>query len=198
MLNDFWKFFAQTAAPQLAHRAVTMRQTFEYLDKCADPLIIVETGSVRTKNNWAGDGQSTVLFDRYAQHREGCVVHTVDIDPKVTHQCLALVSDRVQAHTGNSITFLYQLAKCEVAPSTSWLFYLDSYDVNWSDPYPAAAHHLQELVAISPLIQPDTLIVVDDSPSQPRGKGFLIKDYAKAIGATILFCDYQLGLTGLR
>lgn len=198
MLNDFWRFFSQEAAPQLAHRAATMRQLFEYLDKLADPLIIVETGSLRTKNNWAGDGQSTILFDRYAQQRTGCLVHTVDLDPAASRQCRALVSDRVQVHTGDAIAWLHHFAQRGADPATSWCFYLDAYDVDWQNPYPAAAHHLQELVALSPLLQADSLVVVDDSPKQPRGKGFLIADYAQAIGATTLFHDYQLGITGLR
>lgn len=180
----------------MAHRAITMQRTFEYLDKLTDPLIIVETGSLRTKNNWSGDGQSTILFDKYAQHRQGCIVYTVDIDPETSRQCEQLVSHRVSVNTGDAVVFLHQLASNNQDPELSWCFYLDAFDVDWGNPYPAAAHHMKELMAIGSLLRKDTLVVIDDSPAHPRGKGFIIHDYAKAIGATTLFHEYQLGITG--
>ena len=96
------------------------------------------------------------------------------------------------------------------------MFYLDSFDVDWRYPYPAAAHHLKELVAINRLLEEDTLLVVDDSPavgnlsmddskinkswkilSSPSplptigGKGFLVHEYASHVEAELLFSHYQ-------
>lgn len=197
MLNPFWSFFETTAAPQLAHREGTFRQLFTYLDKLADPLVLVETGSVRQPGNWRGDGQSTVLFDRYAQLRPGTRVLTVDSDAEASRQCLGLVSGLVEVHTRDSVAFLHTLAAAPPV-AASWCFYLDSFDVDYANPYPSAAHHLKELVAIAPLLKPDTLVVIDDSPAQPPGKGFLVAEYAQAVGARVLFHEYQLGLTQLR
>lgn len=196
MVNDFWRFFTDAAAPQLAHRAATMRATFEYLDKLTDPLVIIETGSVRLADNWAGDGQSTILFDRYAAVRNNCQVHTVDNNVAASRECSKLVSDRVQVYCEDSVACLHRLAHQAWPGDTSFLFYLDSFDVDFNQPYPSAVHHLKELVAISPLLRNDSLVVVDDSPAQPRGKGFLVAEYAQAIGAQTLFHAYQLGLTG--
>ncbi len=196
MVNDFWRFFDDIAAPQLAHRAATMQATFEYLDKLTDPLVIIETGSVRLADNWAGDGQSTILFDRYATIRPGCQVYTVDNSVVSSQECSKLVSKRVQVYCEDSVVCLHRLARQTWPEGTSFLFYLDSFDVDFNNPYPSAAHHLKEMVAISPLLRNDSLVVVDDSPAQPRGKGFLIAEYAQAVGAKTLFHAYQLGLTG--
>lgn len=194
MLNDFWQYFEIIAAPRLLHRAATFRQTFSYLDKLADPLIIIETGSMRKLDNWEGDGQSTLLFDRYVKQRHGGQVHTIDIDP----QCGPWVSSLVSIHKEDSVSCLHHLAQRPWPTQASFMFYLDSFDVDFQNPYPSAAHHLKELVALSPLLSPDVLIVVDDSPIQRQGKGFLVAEYAKAVGAKILFHDYQLGITHFR
>ena len=91
------------------------------------------------------------------------------------------------------------------------MFYLDSFDVDWRNPYQSAAHHLKELTAINKILNKETLVVVDDSPAvgnlthddsdkweilkQPKptigGKGFLIHEYAEDVGAKVLFTHYQ-------
>ena len=194
MLKDFWHYFA-SVAPKLGRREPTLQMLFEYLDKLADPLLIVETGSLREPGNWAGDGQSTLLFDRYAQGRPGSRVITVDNDPVAASHCRHLCSPRVEVHCEDSIRFLHRMAQ-QARPQASRCFYLDAFDVDWANPQPSAAHHLKELVAIAPLLDADSLVVVDDSPREIQGKGYLIQEYAEAIGAQILFHDYQLGITG--
>ncbi len=82
-------------------------------------------------------------------------------------------------------------------------------------PLPSAIHHLKELLAISPLLSPRTLVVTDDSPSMVfgyaddskfrvfnvppciTGKGLLIAEYADAIGVKPYFTGYQCGWIGL-
>src|SRR6516165_8484320 len=73
-----------------------------------------------------------------------------------------------------------------------------------------ALHHMKELVAISTLIGPQTLVVVDDSPleasivlspktvrllSRPivSGKAKYVADYAETIGLAPVFTGYQAG-----
>ena len=61
-----------------------------------DPIIIVETGCLRIKDNFEGDGQSTLLFDVYTQFRgKGSKVYTVDINPIATKNCSEVVSKNV-------------------------------------------------------------------------------------------------------
>jgi hypothetical protein len=213
----FWHFFDAEAAPKLMHRADTFRRTFDYLDRLNRPIGIVETGCVRMKDNWSGDGQSTVLFDHYAKNHEGSLVLSVDIDATATALCKSMVSDRVKVHTGDSVKFLDGLVRALPSETpTIDLLYLDSFDVDLYAPLPSAIHHLKELLAISPLLSPQTLVVVDDSPSMgfgyvdksqfvtlpynPRigGKGLLIADYANAIGVDPYFTGYQCGWIGLK
>jgi hypothetical protein len=214
--TEFWKFY-DTIKPQLAARADSLARTFEYLDALDQPVGIVETGCCRQVGNWAGDGGSTLLFDKYAQCHPGSAVYTVDIDPAATALCRSLVSGVVNVHTGDSVAFLRALADAPPAdlPSVD-LVYLDSYDVNFDDVFPSAFHHMKELVAISPLISAHTLVVVDDSPSaftgflnaegqlllvtppKAGGKGKFVGEYAQHIGAEKLFEGYQCGWTRLR
>jgi FkbM family methyltransferase len=120
-------------------------------------------------------------------------------------------------HTGDSVGFLKGLADAPPAdlPFVD-LLYLDSYDVNFDDVFPSAFHHIKELVAASPLIHPETLVVVDDSPSsftgfvgpegqlhlvtQPKagGKGKFVAEYAQQVGAEKIFEGYQCGWTRMR
>jgi hypothetical protein len=92
----FWHFFDTEAAPKLMHRADTFRRIFDYLDRLNRPIGIVETGCVRTKDNWLGDGQSTLLFDHYAKNHAGSLVLSVDIDATATALCKSMVSDHVR------------------------------------------------------------------------------------------------------
>jgi hypothetical protein len=209
---DFWNWFDELAAPKLVHRTESFRKIFTYLDRINRPVGIVETGCVRQPDNWAGDGQSTILFDKYAEFHPGSAVFSIDRDPQAAALCSSLVSDRVRIHARESIAYLKSLT--DDPPSELDfvdLLYLDSYDVDFDNPLPSAIHHLKELLAIAPLLSSETLVVVDDSPScffgvrdennsfelfrPPRiaGKGRLIAEYAAQIGAELLFAEYQCG-----
>lgn len=210
----FWNYFESEAHPKLAHRQQSLRYVFEHLDRQNRPVFIVETGCVRQAGNWAGDGQSTVLFDRFISHRPGSLVHSVDIDHDATALCKTLVSARTLVHTGDSVPFLRELAR---RPPQGFahadLLYLDSYDVSFDSPHPSALHHLKELAAAANLLGPETLVVVDDAPSEgifiqngneigflaePKvsGKGKYVADYARSIGLAPVFRSYQVGWIG--
>ena len=211
---DFWNFFDGISG-RLKARQSSFRKIFEYLDSLNRPCFIVETGCTRQANNYEGDGQSTVLFDKYAQANPGSLVYTVDLDPKATETCSSLVSGSVKIHTGDSIAFLKGLGQ---APPPQFkaidLLYLDSYDVDFESPHASALHHMKELVAIAPLITPKTLVVIDDSPHdgimiissgnsinflrRPKisGKGKYVAEYAESISASLQFSGYQCGWLG--
>jgi len=211
----FWKYFEAEAFPRLAHRQQTLRYVLEHLDRKNGPVFIVETGCVRQAGNWAGDGQSTILFDLFVNHCPGSVMHSVDIDPQATALCRTLVSGKTQVHTGDSVPFLRQLSRRPPEGfAAADLLYLDSYDVDFDAPHASALHHMKELVASSPLIGPGTLVVVDDAPREsvfiqsgneigllrePKvsGKGKYVADYARSLGLTPVFSGYQAGWLGL-
>ena len=213
---DFYKWFNNISS-KLGLREISFKKIFKYLDSLPNPIIIVETGCLRKKDNFL-DGQSTLLFDKYTLSRkENSKVYTVDINPESTKICKEVVSKNVEVTTNDSVRYLNNLSNNFIKNQTKVsLFYLDSFDVDWRYPYPSAAHHLKELVAINKVLKEDTLVVVDDSPAvgnltqnenesdQPwkvlsspsppptiGGKGFLVHEYASHVGAKVVFSHYQ-------
>ena len=214
--SDFYKWF-NNISPKLGDREISFKKIFNYLDSQPTPIIIVETGCLRVKDNFL-DGQSTLLFDKYTLSRgEQSKVYTVDINPNSTKVCKQVVSENVEITTGDSVRYLNNLTNNFLKNKTKVsMFYLDSFDVDWRYPYPSAAHHLKELVAINKVLNEDTLVVVDDSPAvgnltqnenQPDqpwkilsspspvptigGKGFLVHEYASHVGAKLVFSHYH-------
>ena len=100
--SNFYDWF-DDLSPKLEIRKNSFYKIFKYLDNMPDPIVIVETGCLRIKNNFS-DGQSTLLFDKYTQYRKNnSKVYTVDIDPKATKVCSENVSEYVSIHTGDSV-----------------------------------------------------------------------------------------------
>ena len=163
--SDFYKWF-ENIAPKLDQREISFRKIFKYLDSQPTPIIIVETGCLRVKDNFL-DGQSTLLFDKYTLSRgEQSKVYTVDINPNSTKVCKQVVSNNVEITTDDSVRYLNNLTSNFLENKTKVsMFYLDSFDVDWRYVYPSAAHHLKELASIARLLHEDTLVVVDDSPA---------------------------------
>ena len=214
---DFYKWF-NDIAPKLGLRKVSFKKIFKYLDVLPTPIIIVETGCLRDKDNFLLDGQSTLLFDKYTLSRgNNSKVYTVDISSKSTKVCKEAVSQNVEITTDDSVRYLNNISNNFLKNKTKVsMFYLDSFDVDWRYPYPAAAHHLKELTSITRLLHEDTLVVCDDSPasgnltqteneSNPSwkiltlpsppptigGKGFLVHEYAAHVEAKLVFSHYQ-------
>ena len=219
--SDFYKWF-ETICSKLGNREVSFRKIFKYLESQPDPIIIVETGCLRVKENFL-DGQSTLLFDKYALSRKkGSKVYTVDIDPNSTKICKEVVSNNVEISTDDSVHYLNALSNTFLKNKTKvTMFYLDSFDVDWRYVYPSAAHHLKELTSITRLLDENTLVVVDDAPAfgnltqadsetsqtwkildSPApsigGKGFLVHEYARHVGAKVFFSHYQTAWKGFN
>lgn len=127
--HEFWKFFDNEAAAKLALREKTFRKIFEHLDLVEGPITIVETGCARLADNWAGDGQSTVMFDKYISSRDQeSVCYTVDINPTSVSECKKLVSPRIHITQDDSVHYLNVLARqfSQAEKCISFL-YLDSF-----------------------------------------------------------------------
>ena len=166
MNNKKFNEFFESIKDKLGIRKTSFTKIFQYLDNIKGPINIVETGCLRIKDNFKGDGQSTLLFDKYTQFRgEKSKVYTVDINPKATEVCKSVVSDNVEIHTGDSVKYLVELLpKLKKEEQKISLFYLDSFDVDWQSSDRSAAHHLKEIAAIINYISEETLIVIDDAP----------------------------------
>jgi len=157
----------------------------------------------RGDNYWAGNGCSTVLFDKYIEtHPESTAVSIEIVKEKV--RLAERVCKNVTFFCGDSVKVLRTLRGDEsIPPLLVDLLYLDATHLDWRNQTPAAAHHFNELMAIMPSIHERTLVAVDDSVSviddypvtRIAGKGALVAEYALEIGAVLEFCQYQVGFT---
>ena len=213
---EFWSFFDGEAAPRLALRANTFRKMFEHLDRFETSINIIETGCARFKDDWAGEGQSTLLFDKYVHcHAAGSKFYSVDINKSATDYARALIGPKTTLTNDDSVKYLSKLTADFLANGrTADLVYLDAYDLDWHYWYPSAAHHLMELGSVLRILRKDTLVVVDDcaisahfvrgsnnsinftSPPVVGGKGRLVAEFAARIGAKAEFSEYQAGWSG--
>jgi hypothetical protein len=153
--EEFLVLYDKEYGPLLADRTKTFRAVFEALSP--NPSI-VETGTLRTLGNWAGDGQSTILWDKYAQICGGWV-WTVDIENR-RELISSLVSSRTTIVTSDSILFF----KASNAPPID-LLYLDSLDGNFPN---TAEHMLAEFQGAQHLLRPGAIVLIDDISTKGR------------------------------
>lgn len=187
---SFLEIFEKEYAPKLDvgkfRRAAGFRHMFEHLDRRNHPIII-ETGTMRSFGNW-GDGQSTLLWDKFLEYKEQGSCISIDI----SDDNISTASRHVRNVTllvGDSVKVLSQLGSVGAAD----LIYLDSYDLDQSNPMPSALHHLMELTAIYGRLRSGCMVVVDDCLSDECGKHMLVKKLFTAIGVSPCFEGYQCG-----
>lgn len=118
--------------------------------------LIVETGT----SAWGTD--STRLWDAYVRHFGG-EFWSVDIAASPQKRLKRQMSERTHLVVDDSVHFLTNFAN-ERPELTVDLCYLDSWDLDWSDPEPSASHGLAEWHAIRPLMRKGSILMVDDSP----------------------------------
>jgi hypothetical protein len=171
------------------------------------PAVIIETGSSAWGTN------SSLLFDSYVNSFGG-FFSSVDLRAEPMFTLRSLCSNRSVFFCDDSVSFLKKFAS-QNAPLN--LVYLDSWDVDWTDPLASALHGFYEFLVVLPLLRDGVLLLVDDTPLnsdvmlnvQPKyvedfdrftkvygftpGKGALIKNFLvkNAIGKEIKH-DYQL------
>lgn len=187
---SFMDIFDQEYAPILSQRSHTFGQIFMYLDSLnKDNYTIVETGTTRIVDNFAGDGCSTVMFDRYVNSKNNGVVYTVDISPESCQTARSLTSNKTIVVLGDSVSFLSKFPN----PQDIDLLYLDSYDFDFNDQHPSSFHHLKELTAVYAKLRPGCIIVVDDNFGGGVGKGAYVRDFLHNVGDILCWDEYHLG-----
>jgi hypothetical protein len=177
--------FAARFAPHLG--ATRRWQAFVFIaDALAElrrPIGIVETGCLRQIGNWAGDGQSTVVWD-WLIKQHGGYGHSYDISPESVAAARSAVST-MQVQQQDSVEALAGFASA----STIDLLYLDSYD--WTAGSDASAlHHRKELEAIYDRLRPGCLIAVDDCMGKSEGKHALVLPWLAERGVEPIVTGY--------
>ena len=138
------------------------RQLEDTMKKTSSELVILETGMSRNCMN------STHFFNEIIR-KYGGRFWSVDIDlfaVEIAKLSVNPCPGTTLVHD-DSVNFLRTWARDNSGTIPS-LVYLDSYDVDWLDPLPAAQHGMAEYYAILPACQPGyTIILVDDTPVSP-------------------------------
>jgi len=183
----FIDYFNEKYYNKLAHRKDSFKKIFELLEfKSKNFYVIIETGCVRNRNNFAGDGMSTLLFDEFVNFYDGIVI---SVDKNKNHCDLAnsMTSEKTKVYNSDSIPLLWNLnINYDID-----LVYLDSYDIDFNKPHPSMLHHLKEFCAILPKLKPGCIIAIDDNKDN-CGKGYYIKEFMQNINKKLLVDDYQL------
>ncbi len=187
----FLRRFDREWAPRLLHRADTFREAFARLleaGSAAGPRIL-ELGCLRRRDGvlhgpptgpdhpweWGGrhgpwsEGNSTLLFDRFAEACGGQVV-SVDRDPAAC--ALARAASSAATTTVIEADSLAAIGG-DLSPfgvSSADLVYLDTFATAGAPPDPSDDHHRREIEAIWPRLRPGSLLLVDDGRDPETGR----------------------------
>ena len=189
-LNTFYtKYKPNLDISKRVKRSEGFEIIFKELEKLnKDFYTIIETGTTRKhpahKHAWK-DGMGTLMFENFVNYHDG-EVHTVDIDPEACAVCETLVGEKVHVHCMDSAEFLKD--------KKADFYYLDSWDVDRSNPLPSQEHHLKEFQAIEPYLK-DCIVAIDDNfihQGRDVGKGLLVKSYLANKRIFPIYEDYQI------
>jgi hypothetical protein len=175
-------YWLHTVSDKLTKRANAFDIITSKLEELERPVTIIETGCSRYNDSWEGDGNSTVIWDRFVNYFGG-LVYSVDIDPIATEHAKLLVSEKTNVITSDSVEWL------KVADLKADLLYLDSYDIDWNNPDPSMKHHAKELNASLHLLSIGSIVAVDDNLPDV-GKGYIVESVALALGWTPIVNEY--------
>ena len=130
-----------------------------------EPLRIIETGT----SAWGAD--STRMWDLYVRYAGGSV-KSVDIRPDPGIELQGKLSKKTELFVGDSVEFLRGL---DEKHESADLIYLDSFDVDWSNPEPAEIHGEEEFKIAMRLVRVGGIILIDDTPTLSAAERIGIK-----------------------
>ena len=120
------------------------------------PSLIVETGTS------AYGTDSSRLFDSYIT-RFGGRFYSVDINPLASRRLAFQHSRNSHFVVSDSLIYLENF-QLESTDSKIDLVYLDSWDVDWSNPNESAIHGYNEYLRIKARLKSGSVLVIDDTP----------------------------------
>lgn len=190
-MNLSSEFQKEPFFPRLQARADTFRRIIEHIDACDyNNSWIVETGTARIKDNWEGDGQSTLIWDWVCDRKKDFNALSIDITPEYVELAKAQTKN-VLYNCSDSLLALSKLDE-EVVRNIRVL-YLDSFDWSPELAMDSAFHHMCELATIWTKLSEGCLIVVDDRHGPFHGKHIMVQMFMEKLGINPLFLDYQAG-----
>lgn len=162
----------------------------EMAHRFAEPTVI-ETGTIRSEEDWSGAGFFTYLAGCYVS-RKGGRLHSVDINPENCAFARAWTEQfgsQVQIHEQDSVSFLSGFNR------QIDVLYVDSLDTTEPN---HAQHALTEFRVAEKMLHERTIVCVDDSPWSAGayvGKGALLVPFLLDQGWKILYAGYQVLLS---
>ena len=151
---------------------------------------MVETGTIRAEEDWAGAGYSTYLFGAFLA-RHGGRLQSVDLGAAncaFARSWTEIFGPAVTVHEQDSVDFLGRF------PAPIDVLYLDSLDT--TEPG-HTEHALRELQAAWPRLHERSLVLFDDTPWQRGawiGKGAQAVPWLIERGWRVLYGGYQVVL----
>jgi hypothetical protein len=170
-------------------------RTFEYALNllCArKAAVLVETGTARYgMGNCIGDGCSTAIFGEWVKIHGG-VFFSVDINKQYLENAAQALGD-----TKNYVNFVHSdsIAFLQNFGHPIDFLYLDSFDYEFGNPGPSQEHHLKEIIAAYPWLNPNSIVMIDDCALPEGGKGRLVIQYLRERGWNVIYDSYQVILS---
>lgn len=178
---------------KLARRRDNFREmvahVVEWVEEHGSALII-ETGSAWDKNNWEGQGQSTLIWDWLAANLKGVKVISIDITPTSVENAKEQTK-HVEFFLGDSIQTLNSFDEKRLGAVA--LLYLDSFDWAKEINHESSYHHAMELAAVWRLLPDNCMICVDDRHGDFDGKHWKVELFMQQLGYTPEFRNHQVG-----
>ncbi len=168
----------------------------ELLKKKGGNFNIIETGTIRDSNNWC-DGQSTLLFYDFMRNYGGNLL-SIDINQHYLDLCKQFITSYKFPTDSNNLPYFKQICGDSVLELSKIscnadLIYLDSFDLDTSNPEPSMVHHLKEMISLNNVLsRSEGLIIAVDDNFDNIGKGKYVLEWAKSVGAEILHEGYQV------
>ena len=136
---------------------LTFKELFKNMISIKEPKIL-ETGIA------SAGTMSTYLFNEYIR-KYGGRFWSVDTNQYLVSTHQGNMCPATTLVCGDSVKFLSDWVKYNDEQVD--VIYLDSYDLDWYNPHPAAMHGLNEYLALIPSLRKGTLLLIDDTPINP-------------------------------
>lgn len=185
------KFVEQPFFEKLGARKDGFKFIVEHLCKQEGPTYIIETGTARIKDNWNGDGQSTLIWDwcidNQGSEQDLCAY---SIDLKQEYVDIAKQQTKnVRYICGDSLKALSEMDPAILKQTK--LLYLDSFDWSPDMHMESAFHHMCEFATVWSSLPEGCLVVVDDCHSVQQGKHVMVQYYFAKLSKLPAFSGYQ-------
>jgi hypothetical protein len=162
--DDSYKMFSDKPGKRKHINYLTFKKLFDEMKDLKNPIIL-ESGIA------SAGTQSTYLFNEYVK-KYGGFFWSVDTNKRLVDMHQGNMCPATTLVCDDSVSFFKNWSKSHEEVN---VVYLDSYDLDFYNPFPSGNHGLAEYRALMPVLKKNTLMLIDDTPFDPywldtRGK----------------------------